>query len=884
MRIKQIFILFAILTIFPSVFTVTRAQNYDIKKPEKYFGFEPGTERMIFNYEKLIGYLKHLDELSNRIQLVEIGQSPMNKPIYIALISSEKNIKNIDKLKEINENLAINPYMPDFEYKNYLDSGKVFVLTTLSMHSNEVGPSQSAPLIAYELVTTYNTEMLEWMDNVVLMMNPCHNPDGMDMVVENYLKYKGSKYEGSSLPGVYHKYLGHDNNRDFITLTQSDNRAISSLTSTAWFPQVLIQKHQMGTTSPRYYVPPNHDPIAENIDAEMWNWISIFGSNMMKDMTKAGCEGVSQHYFFDNYWPGSTETSLWKNVISFLTEAASVKIATSVYIEPNELIVWGKGLSEYKKSINMPQPWIGGWWKLSDIIDYEISSTYSILKTASMHREEILKFRNSLCKKEIEKGKSLAPYYYIFPANQHDKGELIHSLNLMKEHGVKVYKLIDFLELNNYKYSPGDYIIPLAQPFRSFIKEVIENQVYPVRHYTPGGKIIRPYDVTSWSIPMHRGLELITINERSIELENKLLEIKEDVKIINHIPAKYNLVVLPGTNNQSYAIVFKMIQLGARIERLTADITINDKNFSAGSFVIRSLNKEAKEILPGMLSLEATFLEKLEDSEKIKIDLPKIGLIESYYHDTDAGWTRYLFDTYHIPYTVLRPAEIKDMDINSKFDILVFPDTDPEILIEGKRKNHKGEYIVPNFPPEYTKGMTKEGHGKLIQFIDEGGIVISWGRSTGLFTNTISLPADVKNEDVPKLSLKLPVSDISGKLGNDGLYCPGSFLKIKLKDQHALTYGMQSSSGVFSRGKPVFKTSIPIFDMDRRVIAWFSENNVLLSGYIKNESLIEGHPAMVWVRKGEGQLVLYAFNPQFRSSTAATYKLLFNALLLGELK
>jgi len=78
--------------------------------------------------------------------------------------------------------------------------------------------------------------------------------------------------------------------------------------------------------------------------------------------SRDGLTGISQHYLFDDYWPGSTETCLWKNVIGMLSEAASVKYAKPIYVEPNELKGYGKGLADYKKSINMPLPWPGGWW------------------------------------------------------------------------------------------------------------------------------------------------------------------------------------------------------------------------------------------------------------------------------------------------------------------------------------------------------------------------------------------------------------------------------------------------------------------------------------------------------------------------------------------
>ncbi|MCK7538289.1 MAG: M14 family metallopeptidase [Marinilabiliales bacterium] len=232
------------------------------------------------------------------------------------------------------------------------------------MHSTEVAPSQAAPLIAYQLVTSADPLIRKYLDDVVYMMVPYHNPDGMDLVVENYKKYRGTQYEGASLPQVYHKYVGHDNNRDFISLTQEDTRAIARIYNLDWFPQVMVEKHQMGSTGIRYFVPPAHDPIAENVDGELWSWTGVFGTNMLRDLTGAGLTGVGQKTIFDMYWPGSTETCIWKNVIGMLTEAASVREASPLYIEPNELQASGKGLSEYDKSINFPyrgRAGGGGW-------------------------------------------------------------------------------------------------------------------------------------------------------------------------------------------------------------------------------------------------------------------------------------------------------------------------------------------------------------------------------------------------------------------------------------------------------------------------------------------------------------------------------------------
>ena len=152
---------------------------------------------------------------------------------------------------------------------------------------------------------------------------------------------------------------------------------------------------------------------------------------------------------------------------------------------------------------------------------------------------------------------------------------------------------------------------------------------------------------------------------------------------------------------------------------------------------------------------------------------------------------------------------------------------------------------------------------------------MAWGPATELFMGVISI-----GEGNDKEEFVLPVSNIEKDLASRGLYIPGSLLRVNLRQDHPLTWGVPSQIGVFHRGAPVFRTSIPYFDMDRRVIATFAGDNILMSGYAENEDVLKNEAALVWVQKGKGQIILSSFNPQFRSSTAVTYKLLFNALLL----
>lgn len=848
-----------------SAVSFTRIQSQGLKSPDEFFGFKPGTDRKVFNYEKLIEYLTLLEKSSPRVRLFRIGQSPMGKPMYICCISSADNLKNIDRLKEINRQLALDPGLSGNDRDKLTAEGKVFFLATLSMHSPEVAPSQALPLLAYDMATTTDAAKLKCLDDVVYMAVPCHNPDGMDMVIENYLKYLDTEYEGSSMPGIYHKYAGHDNNRDFISLSQEDSRAIDRLYSKEWFPQVMVEKHQMGSGGVRYFVPPPHDPIAENIDAGVWNWIGIFGSNMMKDMTADGLKGVSQNYLFDDYWPGSTETCIWKNVIGFLTEAASVRVASPVFIEENELETGGKGLSEYKKSINFPEPWKGGWWRLGDIVNYEISSTWSVMRTASANRAAILRFRNDLCRSEVEKGRTTAPFYYVLPADQPDKSETVGLVNLLIDHGIRVYQLRSDLKISSQLISGGSIVIPLSQPFRAFIKEVMEKQKYPVRHYTPGGEVMKPYDIASWSLPLHRGVDMLEVGERVEGMDMALVEINSPFRITKPVPDDYVMAFFPASGNESYKAAFIAASLGLEVARTTR-----------GDFIIRR-DKGKKSRLDSLVQTFSVSPEFLMSESRMPVSpftVPRIALVETQMHDMDAGWTRYVFDTYHIPYKVLHPGDIAKTALDKNFDVVIFPDNDKSVLMEGKYESD-GQLYPTSYPPEFTKGIGKKGMTKLTDFFIKGGHIISWGGSTELFTGLLSAKSgDSANE------FHLPVRDISKQIAKAGLFCPGSFVKMNLSQDHFLTKGMPESTGIFFRGEPVFSTSIPRFDMDRRVIGKFPEENILLSGYCEKPEILANKSVMVWLSKGKGQMVLFGFCPQFRASTQATYKLLFNAILM----
>jgi hypothetical protein len=224
----------------------------------------------------------------------------------------------------------------------------------------------------------------------------------------------------------------------------------------------------------------------------------------------------------------------------------------------------------------------------------------------------------------------------------------------------------------------------------------------------------------------------------------------------------------------------------------------------------------------------------------------------------------------------LRPENLQTVNLQRDFDVLIFTDRSKSIYMTGKSERD-GKPVPSNYPPEFAKGMEKKGFENLMKFVNNGGKIMAWGPATELFLGAISIG---EKDDENKEEFMLPVSDIGKSLTSQGLYVPGSLLRLNFRNDHPLAWGMPDQCGVFHRGTPVFRTSIPGLDMDRRVVAAFPEDEILMSGFAQKEELLKREAALVWVKKGKGQIVLSSFHPQFRASTPVTFKLLFNAVLL----
>ncbi len=221
-----------------------------VQTPQQFFGFEIGTDGEMARYPKVLEYFQHLAASSDRVTFEELGKSTMGHPYVLVKISSPENLARIDRLVEITGRLADPRGLSETEAMALVDEGVPFYLLFSTIHATEVGNGQAIIEIAHRMATEDSAEIQQILDNTVLLLVPSQNPDGQVLVIDHWYNNKGTGYD-RRYPDLYHKYVGHDDNRDWFMFTQVETRLAIEKVQNVYNPQLTHDMHQMGSTGAR---------------------------------------------------------------------------------------------------------------------------------------------------------------------------------------------------------------------------------------------------------------------------------------------------------------------------------------------------------------------------------------------------------------------------------------------------------------------------------------------------------------------------------------------------------------------------------------------------------------------------------------------------------
>jgi hypothetical protein len=838
------------------------AQAKHVTTPLEQFGFEPGADRKLADWKELCAYYQKLAMESDRVQYKEIGKTEEGRPFVMLTVSSPENLAHKEEYKEIAAKLSDPRTTTPAEAKTLIAKGKTIMIITFNIHSTEIASSQTAAKFVYELATSKDPAVLNILNNVVLLMIPSQNPDGEQLVVDWYKKTLGTPSEGTAPPVLYAKYVGHDDNRDWVGLTQYETMHTAKIIN-EWHPQILYDLHQQGANAPRLFLPPWVDPIDPNVDPLLVYSMNALGMRTAHDVASTGKTGILTHGVYDFWSPLRDYISL-HNGLRILTESASANLATPIDI-PFDRLGTGIGYDAKVAAWNYPDPWKGGIWRLGDIVAYQMDALNSLARSAATDRVQFLSDFYTISDHAVHP--AAGPFAYVISSEQHDPAMAVKAAQTLFDAGVEVQQATAPFQAGGKSYPAGSFVIDLDQPYRNFAKTVLEHQKYPdIREY-PGGPPQRPYDVTGTTLPLFYGIDADAIEAKFPVQAKKLSTIAPVVGHVEPGAAKDGYILSDNGNAGLYAL-FSLLSEGVKAYRLTGS------GYSAGTIYIPSQPGLVAKLDVAAKKFAATFTPSKAPvtGSALAVTAPRIGVYKSWTAALDEGWTRWVLDTNSVPYTTIYDADIRKGDLNSRFDAIVLPDNSPQSLtngLGGRRGGGRGgaggaaaggppPEMRMVYPEQYNGGLGEPGTAALKAFAEAGGTIITINKASEFYAT----------KDNPTFSNALQ------GVPSKEFYCPGSQLEVTVDTSNPIAFGSTPTLPVFFETGPTFKVS-----GDVKSVAHYASDKPLLSGWILGGKYLDGTSAIAEVPMGKGRVIAFGFIPMYRGLSDATYKFVLNSFL-----
>jgi hypothetical protein len=229
----------------------------------------------------------------------------------------------------------------------------------------------------------------------------------------------------------------------------------------------------------------------------------------------------------------------------------------------------------------------------------------------------------------------------------------------------------------------------------------------------------------------------------------------------------------------------------------------------------------------------------------------RVGIYKGSMSNMDEGWTRFIFDTFNVPYTSIRDVDVRRGALNSKFDAVILPSQQSNQIVNGN--------AAGTLPAEYTGGITEAGVRNLKEFVNNGGMLICFDNSCDLA---------IKEFD-------LPIRNVLEGVKTSEFYCPGSIVALELDNKHSIASALPATLPAYFINSSAYTVAA---DANVRVIARYAKENVLMSGWLLGEDKLRGQIAIAEAGLGKGRIVLFGFRPQHRGQAWATLPLIWNAL------
>jgi hypothetical protein len=837
------------------------AGHAQVPAPSDVFGFEPGADYSMADYDQLTRYYRQLSAASDRVQMTEIGTTVEGRSLKLLFISSAENLQSLDRWREISATLA-RARVDDEKARRLAEEGRAVVWIDAGLHSTERAPGQALPQLAYRMATDERTEMQTIRQNTVLLLMPMMNPDGHQDVERWYDRVLNTPYETTDPPRLYHTYAGHSNNRDWFMNNLPETRAVTEVLYNEWYPQIVLDHHQTAPEWARIFIPPFAKPVNSRIHPDVVAGVNEIGAAMGQRFAQQNMPGVISGDTYTMYWNGGMRTApYFHNQIGILTEVAHATPSPQYYATDSASALAGTAKSGTAQL--QTAPWAGGGSHFRDAVEYTNTASMGVLDHAARQSTELLYNMYEMGRDAIAEGRAGDPYAYVVPPDQWHPREAHNLVNILRQGGVEVRRATASFEAGGSTYPAGSFVVPTAQAFRPYVLDLMEPQSYPTQR-TSDGQVKAPYDLAGWTLPMQMG---VTVHRIDSSFRASLETVRDSVR-----PAPGTMrgnddfgYVLSHRPNTSIEVVQALLNAGEQV--YWVDGASDGRGLQKGDIVVRrqSGTRARVQSLARRHGIDVRGLSESPNEPLRRLRPPKVGIYQSWVPSRDEGWTRWVLEQYDVPVDVLHDDQIQSGNLSQYTTIILPHHRSTDILFGGHERG--------TMPASFVGGLGLDGAQALKQYVEKGGTVLAFDGASRFAIQQFGLP----------------VRDVTRGLESEAFSVPGSLLRTAVNTNHPLGYGLPDTVAASFMQSRAFE---PVTDLRARkgggvtssappveVVARYVEDDLLMSGWARGaEEHIGGRAAMMRVRKGKGTVVLFGFRPQFRGQPRGTYKLLFNGL------
>jgi hypothetical protein len=843
-----------------------------VTTPRQQFGADIGDDYFLATYAQFEAYWKRLDAESDRVRLLPIGSTTEGRTQWMAVVSSPENLAALDRYKDMARRLALAEGVTDVEARRLAAEAKTIVCIAGGLHADEVLGAQQLLETVYQLASATDGETTRILRDVIVLVVHA-NPDGHALVADWYMRESDPRRRTlDGVPRLYHKYAGHDLNRDFFLASQAETTNINRVLYREWFPQIVYDHHQSAPEGTVMFAPPFRGPSNYVFDPLILPSIDLLGAAMHARFAAEGKAGVTMRggSTYSTWWNGGLRTAAYfHNQIGLLTETIGSPTPGEIpYVASRQV-----------PSADLPFPIAPRRWHFRQSVDYSLSANRAVLDAASRYRETLLLNTYRMGRNAIARGSDdswiaspglpsggrqqlddRAPRLYVLPADQPDFPTATKVVDALLKGGIVVHQASAAFVASGKRYPAGSYVVKTAQAFRPHILDMFEPQQHPDARPEPRASPTPPYDLAGWTLAFQMGVAFDRILD-PIDGPFKRVTAATPVPGIIGGDAKPAGYLLSHRQNDAFAVVNELLDRGEHVwwprdRALGRHSGTGAIYVAAGPQTGAVLRRAA-----GERGISATGVARPPAGPALRLRRARVGLWDRYGGATTSGWIRWILEQYGFPFELVYAKTLDAGHLTDRFDVLILPDE----AVPGGREQPADS--VPAGYRHMTGTLSRSRTvPRLVEFVEGGGTLIAIGDATGI-ARSLGVPV--------KSALVTTSAGAEVPLSQDRFYIPGSLLRVQVDNTAPLGYGFERAVDVMFDNSPAF--SVTASGRVRRV-AWYGDRSVLRSGWAWGQEHLRGSAAVVDAQVGRGRVLLLGPEVTFRAQSHGTFKFLFNAI------